>query len=396
MSKEITSNMSIKKMAKVIKLNLGYEGINEGNTVQTPFIAEYMGERITGIEYSWTAKNGKENIKRGMFVSGHGEYGVPTLRESEVLSSLQNIFASKKTKNGICELKTENILDDDLYIEYTINELAKDLGYIGHISNNIRENIKKSVEMLVASTIFNRYEGGLYDVRRKQYIKNPTLAYHYLESIEGYETIDENNGSTIDVTKIKLSRFIYDSLASNYNIFYNKNDVNKTRNLTARKLYKMVLQWSGNKDFSWAMIDTLVEKLPMKQKLDKYKKQNVRKVLGILNDKGMCKIVYDKYNEDKVYFVFKENVNIDDDINLHSKYNTFKEIQDGMRLLGFLEIEIGSLLDKNIESINYIRALLRYCEIRVKYEGIENPKRYFESYLENKYPVDEKYYSISQ
>lgn len=370
------------------------EGLSEGNINQMPFISEYKGKRLTSVEYIWFQNTNGKIIKRGVEVSGHGTYGVPTLRDGEVLSCLQNIFIAKKTKNGRLDLKTENITEDDLKIEFTIEELAREMGS-KNPNKLIRDNLKKSIEILVATTLFNRYEGGLYDIKTKEYIKDPFMMIHYLETCQGYQTIDGEN-KIIDVTQIKLSKFFYDSIANNYKLIYKKDKVQRTKNLIARKVYKMALQWSGDNNFAWATIDKLIEKVPINQENYRYKKQYIRNALEILNEKDMCKVVYDTNNENKVYFLFDEKIDMDN-INekqyMLDKFNTYKETRTELINIGFKEEEVDEYLDKNIQKIKLIQAILRYMNVREQYEKISDKKKFYNSYFDNKYIIDKEYFT---
>lgn len=392
-NKLFTENLEIVNTAKVLKLNMN-ESVIDSNSVQLPCIAEYRGERITMLKYTWTTKAEGKPVKRGIKVSGHGEYGIPTLRELDVLIALENIFISKHTCDGITQLKTENITEDDLTIDFTINQLAKELGYSSP-NNNVRNNIKKSIEILVATTISNLYEGGIYDVKRREYIKNPHVMYHYLESYGGYDTVDENgNTIVIDVTKIKISKFFYDMIVNDYKLFYNRLQYKKTKNLTARKIYLMALQWMGKNDFAFANISTLIQRVPMAQSEPKYQKQYIKTALKNLEEKGLLKVVYDKTNPDKVYLL-KPNVDFNENGLYHlNKFHSYDEVVEGLQEFGLLALEIPIYFD--VEKIAYVQALLRYGNTLRMYGKIANPKQWIIDYLENYYPIDDKYYSSSE
>lgn len=374
--------------AKVFKYNAGVDAILDGNTVQMAFLREYKGEIQTAMEYIWYTKEGSSLTKRGIFVSGHGEYGVPTLKEYDVYAALQRIFIDKKTFRGICELKTDDITDDYLNISFSLTELAKELGY-STPNAKTRENLKKSIEILLSTTIFSRYSGGIYDIKNKKYIVDATVGYHLLETMESVEVSDKSSSiPKIDLTKIKLSKFTYDQLSNNYKLFYNKDVYNKTKNLMARKIYHMALQWKGNNNFSYATINTLMERIPMVDVDEKYQKRDIKKALKILNDKDMVKIKYDNDNPDKVYFIFKEEAELA--IDKLDKYNSYEEIKNAYFEMGFTLDEIQEYLE--VENIRYIQALLRYMEARKN--TIKNSKEYLKSCIKNPIKdLDEKYYN---
>lgn len=388
-----SNNLKIINTAKVLKLNMN-ESVIDSNSVQLPCIAEYRGKRITMLEYTWTTKTEGKPIKRGIKVSGHGEYGIPTLRELDVLIALENIFINKNIYDGMVQLKTEDITEDDLTINFTINQLAKELGYKSP-NNNVRDSIKKSIEILVSTTISNLYEGGIYDVKTKQYIKNPKIMYHYLESYGGYDIEDENGETVVvDVTKIKISKFFYDMIVNDYKLFYDRLQYKKTKNLTARKIYLMALQWMGKNDFAFANISTLIQRVPMAQAEPKYQKQYIKNALKNIEEKGLLKIVYDKSNADKVYLI-KPNVDFNENgLYYLNKFNTYNEVIEGLEEFGLLALEISMLFD--IEKISYVQALLRYGNTLKRYNKINNPKQWITDYLQRNHPIESKYYSNTE
>jgi hypothetical protein len=375
-------NLVIKGTAKTFKYRAGIESIAEGNSVQLPFIAEYKGEKKTALEYTWYTKDDKGDIhKRGIFVSGHGTYGVPTLFEYDVYVTLQDIFLKKKTKNGICELKTNNIDDNYLKIEFSINELAREMGYKLPINNSVRNNLKKAIKTLLATTVFSIYEGGVYDVVNKKYITNKEIGFHYLESYESENTTTED-GRVIDVTRIKLSRFTYHQILNDYKLFYNKNGYIKIKNRIAKKIYHMALQWKGKNDFAWARLETIIEKIPMIENKKKYQNRKIRDALKILNKSQIVKISYGKDDPNLVYFNFS---NKDDEKNIMNKYNTHKEVEEELYKIGFSLVETQEYFD--IEDIRYLQALLRYLDVMKPI----NKKRYFKSCYEKRIDVSQYY-----
>lgn len=373
--------------AKVFRYNAGVDSLVDGNSVQMAFLRDYKGEIQTAMEYIWYTKDGNNLIKRGIFVSGHGKYGVPTLKEYDIYVALQRIFINKKTKNGICELKTDSIDSDYLRISFTINELARELGY-STPSSATRENLKRSIEILLATTIFSRHEGGIYDIRNKKYITNTSKGFHLVEDMNNNEITDESGEVIFDTTNIRLSEFTYEQILNDYKLFYNKQVYNKTKNLMARKIYHMALQWKGNNNFAFANLNTLIERIPMIDVEDKYKKRDIKKALKILDDKGMVKIKYDNDNPNKVYFIFKDDI----ENNHVKKYNTYGEIEEAYYRMGFTFDEIGGYLDP--QNIRHIQAVLRYMDTRIKTNSIDDIKEYFKKCLSNKdFKPDDIYYS---
>ena len=363
--KETNTGVVCKGVAKVFKYNAGIDAVVDGNSVQMAFVKEYKGERKTLMEYTWSNKDKNGNlIQRGIKVSGHGEYGVPTLKEYDVYVALQRIFINKKTQNGMCTLLPDNYDDDYLTIEFSISELAKEMGY--SVPSSKTRDLKKSIDTLLATTIYSIYNGGIYDIKEKKYVTNSSYGFHLLESMA---SLDIDNGTDIsNYTKLRLSKFTYEQIVNDYKLFYDKSKYNKTKNLLAKKIYHLALQWKGDSKFSFCNIDTLVERLPMVNCEPKYRKREIKNALKNLNDNGIVKIKYDDQNPNKVYFIFDDDNNIE----IKKKYGTFKEIEQKYKDLGFTENEIDEYL--NIEKIRYIQALLRYMDNK---KNIKNAKKYF-------------------
>jgi len=376
------SNVVTKGTAKVFKYNAGIESIVDGGTVQLPFISEYKGDRRTAMEYIWFTKDASGNLcKRGIYVSGHGQYGVPTLYDSDVYMALQDIFLRKKTVNGICELEFNSLSVDYLNIEFSMNELAREMGYILPIGKSTRELLKKSIKTLLATTMFSLYEGGIYDIRHKQYVTKKEVGYHLLEEY-GNEVTTEDEEVIVDIMHIRLSKFTYLQIVNDYKLFYNKNKYRKPKNRIARKIYIMALQWKGNKDFAYAKIDTLIEKIPMIEEDKRYKKRYIKKALKALNDSGIIKANCDK--NDLVYFDFREQKQIDE---YKNKYNKYSDITTKLYDMGFNMLEVDELVD--VERIRFIQALLRYLDFQKPLK----PKRYFLKCYNENIEIDRGFYS---
>ncbi|MDU3410075.1 hypothetical protein [Clostridium sp.] len=378
-----TSSVKVLGTANTFKYNVETDAIIDGNSVQQLiFVKEYKGERKTMMDYTWYGKDENGNVaKRGIRVSGHGEYGIPTLAEYSVYSALQRLFIQQKTVRGVCELKYEDYDDEYLTINFNITELAKEMGYASTPSKTTRDRLKKSIEILLATTLFSTHEGGLYDIREKKYIKTNLInGFHLLESINAVE--DENE----IYTRVKLSEYTYNQIVNDFKLFYNRNKFNTIKNNLAKKIYHLALQWKGDKNFSFANIDTLTERIPSIQEEKKYNKRDIKKSIEYLQDKNIVGIKYDEKNSDKVYFVFEGN-DISD--GLKDKYKTYKDIREKLFEMEFNLAEVDELLD--VEKIRYIQALLRYMDTR----EVKRPKWYFKKCLSNPIKIPVHFYDES-
>lgn len=405
--KQSGSFVGVKGKRKTIKLRSS-ESIMDGNSVQMPFLAPYKGDRLTYVEYEWnTIENGIE-VKRGLNVNGHGKLGVPTLREREVLRALQDIYIWNKIEEGVLELETDRnkITEEDLMIDFkTIDNLATELGY-KKISGQQRKSIKESIEILVASTMFNTHEGGIYDPTTKKYITNSKESYRYLEDMKDYTVYDCENclflngcrkdfnnclskSKKTDVTKIKMSMQMYLSIANNYRLYYDKNNAKEIKNLIAKNIYMISRKWIGDGYISKANIQKYMDRIPMNAKKEKHRKQAIKDSIALLDKYDFV----EAYVENDIVTVIhldkkpttNKEVAVDkietDGLYLKNKYNTFKEFKQELIKQGYTENEFDELIDKRIEQIKYLQALLRYVMLKHKYNSTIVVKDYYNNCL---------------
>lgn len=401
------------------------EAIVDGNTVQMPFLVPYKGTPITLVEFYWNNVEDGKNVKRGLKVSGHGQYGVPTLKDKSVLMALQNIYIESKLKNGILNLELDEtkVPEDELFIDFqNINNIAYEMGYKS-VRAKTKENIKKSIERLVATTMINLASGGLYDPIAKKYITS-SESYRYLEGMENYtfydcenclyekgcdknfETCQNKENQSVDVTKIKISRFFYKCIANNFKMIYEKDKSNQIKNLVAKNIYLISQRWlDKNSCTSVANISKYIERLPMNTKEDKHKKQCIKEAVEKLNEYDfvkaelvgdLVKVTHlDKTRRAKLPTKNK----IIDDSYLKNKYNTYKEIEEKLKEYGFTDQELTIYLSlEMLQHIRYIQALMRYTEILNGYGKIKDVKAYLKTgltYTSDKTPynIEEKYYN---
>ena len=415
-----SSLVVVRGKKKTVKLRSG-ESIMDGNSVQMPFLAPYKGERITYVEYVWTTTEDGKQIKRGVKVSGHGKFGVPTLKDKEVLRALQDIYIWSKIEDGILELETDlsKVTEEDLLIDFkTIDNVGRELGY-KKISGQQRKAIKESIEILVATTFINSENGGLYDPVTGQYITNSTETFRYIDKMKDYTTydcenclflgacgknyescMDEANKRT-DVTKIMMSKFMYSNIANNYRLYYERNKVNQIKNLIAKNIYSISRKWIGNGYISRANIQRYIDRIPMNAKQEKHRKQAIKDAVAILNS-------YDFVNawieEETVVVEHLDKKNTNNNFNvtdklptrdtsyLKDRFNSFSEFKKGLDEIGFTDEDFNKIIDPNIEKIEYFKALLRYVLLKSHYDSKLDTRQYFINFFKANKEIDKKYY----
>lgn len=412
--------VGIKGKRKTIKLRSG-ESIMDGNSVQMPFLAPYRGDVLTYVEYQWTTIENGVKVVRGINVNGHGKLGVPTLRDKEVLRALQDIYIWDKIENGVLELETDEdkIKDSDLFIDFkTIDNIATSMGY-NKISGQQRKSIKESIERLVATTVFNTHSGGLYDPIKKKYITNSKESYRYLESMKDYTVYDCDNclytngclkdfdncinpDKKTDVTKIKMSKFLYLTIANNYRLYYDNENTKQIKNLIAKNVYMISRKWLGEGYISKANIQRYIDRIPMNAKQEKHRKQAIKEAIAILNeydfveasiDNDVVTVVHLDKMPTSIKAKIKDKIPTDTTY-LKDKFNKYSEVRDGFIELGFTEKELDDYID--MQKITYQTALLRYVTLKCMYDKSINGKEYYLNCLNKNLELDDKYYSDSK
>lgn len=415
------SLMVVRGKKKTVKLKSS-ESIMDGNSIQMPFLAPYRGERISYVEYIWTTTEEGKQIKRGIKVSGHGKLGVPTLKEKEVLRALQDIYIWDKIEDGVLELETDmsKVKEEDLMIDFkTIDNIARKLGY-KTIGGQKRKDIKDSIEILVATTLINSESGGLYDPITKKYITNSTETFRYLDKMKDYTTYDCDNclffgacggdykncmdeaNKRTDITRIKMSEFMYSNIANNYRLYYERNEANQIKNLIAKNIYMISRKWLGNGYISRANIQRYLDRIPMNAKKEKHRKQSIKEAIHILNSYSFVNAWIE---EDTVVVEhldkkeFKNNIlSVDklptnDTTYLKHRFNSFSDFRKGLDEIKLTEEDFNAIIDINMEKIEYFKALLRYVMLKSHYDDNLDTRQYFINCYKANRDIDKKYYS---
>lgn len=410
---------------KTIKLR-DSESIMEGNSVQMPFIAPYRGETITSLEYKWTVVENGVEITRGIEVSGHGKLGVPTLKDKEVLRALQDIYIHSKVQKGVLELEIDRtkITEEDLMIDFgTIDNIAKAMGYES-ISGQQRKSIKESIERLVATTVFSMHSGGIYDVTSKKYITDSKISFRYLDNMQDYTVydcdnclylhgcnrntsncFDEKNKRT-DITKIKMSEFLYLSIANNYRLYYDRDRANEIKNLIAKNIYLISRKWIGDGYVSIANIQRYVDRLPVNAQKLKHRKQKIKDAIDILDkydfidakiENDIVKIKHLDKKATDINELALDKIETEDTSYLKDRFNRYSDFDKTLREeLNFTNDDFDKYID--MQKIEHLKAMLRATFIKSKYDKDLNLKEYYTNWI-NKcnskgYKIDKKYYNV--
>jgi hypothetical protein len=422
--KDEPSFKAIKGKRKVIKLR-DSESVMEGNSVQMPFIAPYRGDIITSLEYKWNVIENGVEITRGIEVSGHGKLGVPTLKDKEVLRALQDIYIRSKVDKGVLELETDKIKikEEDLMIDFgTVDNIAKAMGYTS-TSGQQRQSIKESIERLVATTVFSKHSGGIYDITTKKYITDSKISFRYLDNMQNYtiydcdnclflhgcnkntgKCLDEKN-KRIDITKIKMSEFLYLSIANNYRLYYDKDRTNEIKNLIAKNIYLISRKWIGNGYVSVANIQKYTDRLPVNAQKLKHRKQKIKDAITILDGYDFVEakiendIVTIKHLDKKATSygeIALDKIETKENSYMRDRFNKYSDFDETLRNeFKFTSDDFDKYID--MQKIEHLKAMLRATLIKYNYEKDLDIKEYYTNWIkkcnEKGYKIDEKYYN---
>ena len=179
--------------------------------LDVPFPREYQGEIIK--EYN------SNDIK---FVS-ESEFGIPTLREYAIFTSILYIYMNKNSKNGI--------------VEYTEQQILRNMCYENNPSNVTRKKLSESIDILTNTTIEkDNIKFKLLDVKNGiLYLSEFVIKEIENNRIYTFIQIDKNFisrriSSIIEVKKLGVDELTNIIPSINLEYKYNKRDIKRQLN----------------------------------------------------------------------------------------------------------------------------------------------------------------------
>ena len=187
--------------------------------------------------------------------------------------------------------------------------------------------------------------------------------------------LDDEGNIIDDITQIRLSDFVYRSLYHNYKLIYSKSRVQSIKNLGAKTLYQLALQWSNN-GMTYARVDKLAEHIPMKDGISMVEKRKyIKRCLKKLSETDFMEI--DINNKNIVMFKFKDLIDKNSDKNVDDMFLTYDEMLNGVMQLGYMKIEARRILDERITDLSSIQKALRQAYIMKKHDSELDEKSVF-------------------
>jgi hypothetical protein len=284
-----------KKVPKTINIHT-QEAVLEGSLIEVPFISINSQNKIKVMNYNWTDANG---IERGVEVVGGGKYRVPSTLEYDTLVALFRLFAKQNKIEFGDDFEIEN---EELIINFSLNDLAKEMGYKS-ISGKILNRIKQSIETLVQITISNRKAGALYDIQDGQYIADTTTLFHIIEEATFYDILKNPISNRKDLNCIRLGKFFYQSIKHGYFKYFNYAIYLNLTSGIAKRIFLCLTKWRNNKTYITLKYNTLYSKIPLEESIPNYqKKASLKRACEILKKVNFI-TEYDM-QKDVVTFVF--------------------------------------------------------------------------------------------
>lgn len=365
---------------KVIKLK-SYEGINETNLMTIPFVS-FKKSKVPKIERTWVRSNGEEV---GITVKGSSDYGCPTVAELDILLALFRIMMKDKD-NQYEYNKTNNHIEFNRKINFTYNELAKELNY-ADLNGKIKEKLERSIKILNETTIYSNF--AIRDIQQGEYISDfkGEQSCRILGSYKSYSmSTRKKQGKKFadhreirEETSVEIDKFFFNNMCNNYFKIYDfKKYISLTQSI-AKKLFLILSQWShGNEKYITYKVLYSYIGLDVNTKTEQnYYNRRIKDSVKELRDINFINDFEIKTMQGINFIFNKPRL---DKAKYKDRYLTFDDIYMRLRELGFDLDDVNKYVRLDNES--YIAGLLRYIDDKVnKGHNIADLKAYVEQGL---------------
>ena len=376
---------------KILRINID-EAFLESNLIEMPFISLQKSKEIVSVvEYNWSDSNG---IKHEIKISGSGQYGVPTAFEYDVLIALFRLYAKKNRIEFSNDLDINN--EDELILRFSFNDVAKEMGYDDPGGKDIKR-IKKAINILIETTIYNK-NCAFYDISNKKYIEENEVGFHIIGNAEFYSLKTNKKDNSKDLNSVTFGKFFCESIKKGYFKYFNYNTYKELNSPIAKRLFTLLTKWKNNRSFLEVNYSTLYDRIPLDTDMDKrYKKASVKRAceylvnVGFLNsyDIGTEKI---KFNFENIVSEIENKKENDNKHGFNTLYKEPRDVNNRLKEIGLTPDEINDRIMLFVTDFEYLKALLRYSEVRNVFGEIDNLKDFVLKGLDEKYEINEKYY----
>lgn len=382
--------------------------IYEGNWIELPIfsLSNKFSSNTKEVIREWTDS---KNIKRGIKIrQGLQEYGLPTINDSDTLVSIFKVNAKDNPNILFNDPLSTYIMDNKIY--FTKREVAKELGYNSY-GGSADKRIVDSIKTLYGTFLMSLHAGAFYDPKYNEYIiETRDKGFRIVDDYDFYKRAVVKKGKTLDeiVSQykeqnwIKINDFFYNSLKNGYFKILNHEVYKQLRSGPAKRIFMLAEKWRvSRRHYQFFTYDMLYQRIPLENSLQtKTKNKYIREAGEELLNSNYIKGCIPDQKRKGIYLIFKDDLTIDEieqnEMYLFyrlDKYNSDEEILKALYENDITEEEIRTYVESNNKE--YIKALLRYTDIYVKYNKITegNPKGFILKGLKKPYDIDKKYFN---
>lgn len=382
------------------------QSLGEGNFFDLPFIYPFRTKEVlTFYQFSWKDKVSDRSIR----VYGNKELGgIPTSFDYDVLIALYKVMV--ENHNNIFKYNKESSKYEFLnVVTFTFSDIGKNLGWDtkdGLGGTNVKK-IKESLERLASATIFNTESGGLYDISKKSYSVDKVTQINLIYDLSYYESGSSDPSKR---SSCKIGEFFLNSLRHSYLKIIDYDFYLELKSWYSKKLYVLLNKWQGNKSEIDLLYDTLYQRIPLPPERETKKRNEIiKKSSEELVSLGYLKSFTMDSKNRKVKFIYNQEFKINlkgieqspetkkyDYITLcRSKYRNKKEIVDRLTSIGFTYDFIDEkmfLCSKSEYFLEYVKALLRFTDMKEYYKAINDVKSFVSDGMINDYDIEPAFY----
>lgn len=358
-------------VSKIITIKSN-QGFNENNLMCLP-IFSIKRNRVGKIKRIWYRNNQEVELT----IIGGAEYGVPNIKDMDVLLALFKLMTKHIDNKIIYEdiNKPQNI---PKVINFTYRSLSKEMGLRG-FGNKTKERLEKSIRTLTETTIYSNLslrnqETGEYIIDFKGEESFRIIDKYKSYSISKRKKMNQNLLSPKEIEEVQsveIGDFFYNNIMNNYFKLYDYNKYMLLNSGIAKKLLLILSTWSHGYE-KYITLAKLYDYIGIEISNDKDVYYYNQKMKIALNELVSIDFInsYEFYNNKGILFVFKSSVKK----SILQKYTTYNEVID--RLLYF-NIDVDDIYKYyNDDTHEYISALLRYVDDRIKDNKIDNVKKF--------------------
>lgn len=387
-----------KQKRKVIKID-NTRSLIEGNMMSSPlFIVDRKRGETGTLDIEWVDSNG---VHRNMTLIASNESDLPNAKDFSVLVGILKLYSEQNPE--IYYNYNEQLYDMPVRVNFTYSDIARVLGYKS-CGGSVIKQIQTALRNLAMVSI--RSEGGLYDPVTKQYIESREAVfklieydiYKYSDVKEGEKRLDAK--SMRERNYVEISSFFYNSMRHGNFKIYNYDIYRKLKRDISKQVFFIIDKWRGNKTktpFVYYKYSTLYSRMALNEGLsENTKNMYIRRAADDLKEAGYI-ADYDIKPGEGIVFKFDNSVDVDLN-NMNNSYlglDNYNNFDDVVETLGEYGVP-KDIIDDYVNQFNieYVKALLRYFDVAIRYDRIEeNATGFLVKGLKTPYNIPNKYYN---